>query len=1163
MLKGTVSYFENGDNPATKVNDGLSVGDASATYYRYDFRGNDTSSSLYGVFESHAYEAILAMAGEDDCSDNEEAERAFEVTIAGVRVGAVGYIDENGKKKKYGVNLALFLRFGALVRYCKNLCRKDNATDFIGINDASGEFHPEAETEYTIPQYMGSKDILGTVTLKLGEIRAMHIESPYFSIHVDSPSDAFEMLKKVENSVHKGFSFDVETLGFIKPKEFVRSYSSVNSGLITNIDEIIAAHPNKDFKWLFGKDYRIVTDDMLDDLYEKFMSVPDDDFIFFDTETSGLNINFKSRTGDADQCVGIILSYEDGISYFFPMQMRTMPNLCGGDHFYFMNRYMKPILEKKNLVVHNLSFDWKVAYIYGINANIVHDTMAMLLLTYCAEKPRFPSALKPSTKELLGRDSLELDDFTVDGEWSSSNEFWDLPAEIVRLYACADTDNTRGLFWYIIKNNILQRYNATRIYEIEVRFSYAVAYQEFYGHHIDTETVGTLREELSVSLDKSKQKMLEIVGHDFNPNSSKQLIDICYKEMGMPEQRNFKTGNLSTSKDDLKTIAAIENDEGKPMYPFAKELLRYREDEGVRKIVDQFPNLATPDGFIFSSVYQYGTTTGRVSIHEPNYQSYNDIVKQRVVPRDGYYMTDTDYSSVEYRVLGSMVGNQMIMEGFKDPDFDYHAYQAARMFNVPYSSVTSAMRKQAKGINFGLPYGMGDSSLGMRIFGKRSNETKLKAKAMREKYFEGQEDILYWFESTRDNAVANGYSETYFGRRRYYDKSMTTIPTIRRQAGNAAIQGTAADIYKLAVGRLFLRICKEGWLGKVLLTGFIHDEVLTEVHNSINPAEWLKVLREEFEVKINGWCPLYMGFGYGMSWYEAKKTELPIQLQWEIVDKYGVSGFPDWDGDGKKFCAKIPGVLRDFYIRHVYSVVSAEESYGKEINVAINKTLEEVYADDAKAWHKVYIDCDGDESKMRLELPNSYIIGFYHNEDGSVPEYLPYTGEKNVKGKSCITFISSDYTANSLLDVFCKVHNYDRSSVNVLDIVAVKTTDSSDTSKSLSDVMSAAYEDTLISAKEQANARILSLGLFVNVEERTITLRILPPRFMSFIRARCVEANKVQELNTLAYKVKLRDTATGIDYATDIYLTSADIGAVQELYIRYIQLEKDGSLSAV
>ena len=108
------------------------------------------------------------------------------------------------------------------------------------------------------------------------------------------------------------------------------------------------------------------------------------------------------------------------------------------------------------------------------------------------------------------------------------------------------------------------------------------------------------------------------------------------------------------------------------------------------------------DGYVFSKVSQYGTTTGRVSVSQPNYQSYNDPIKENVIPRPGFYMFDTDYSSVEYRVLGNMVGNKAIMHSFEDPDFDYHQYQAARMYGVPYASVTKKMRKAANGINFGL-----------------------------------------------------------------------------------------------------------------------------------------------------------------------------------------------------------------------------------------------------------------------------------------------------------------------------------------------------------------------------------------------------------------------------------------------------------------------------
>ena len=173
------------------------------------------------------------------------------------------------------------------------------------------------------------------------------------------------------------------------------------------------------------------------------------------------------------------------------------------------------------------------------------------------------------------------------------------------------------------------------------------------------------------------------------------------------------------------------------------------------------------------------------------------------------------------------------------------------MYGIPYSAVTKKLRKEAKGINFGIPYGMGNESLGLRIYGEASDVNTRKAKALRAAYEKGQEDIRDWFERNRDKGVREGYTETFFGRRRYYRRSDFSEKAIRRQAGNQIIQGSAADIYKTAVGRVFRRICREGWLGKVLLVAFIHDELLCEVSNDINPGVWLRVLREEFEVKVH------------------------------------------------------------------------------------------------------------------------------------------------------------------------------------------------------------------------------------------------------------------------------------------------------------------------
>ena len=522
--------------------------------------------------------------------------------------------------------------------------------------------------------------------------------------------------------------------------------------------------------------------------------------------------------------------------------------------------------------------------------------------------------------------------------------------------------------------------------------------------------------------------------------------------------------------------------------------------------------MATQDGYLFPGVKQYGTTTGRVSIKEPNYQSYNNPVKKEIIPRPGYYMFDTDYSSVEYRVLGNMSGNKMIKDSFYDPDFDYHSYQAARMYGVPYSSVTGKLRKAAKGINFGLPYGMGDESLGVRIFGEKSDENTRKASALRKSYFKGQEDIEVFFQNARENGASNGYTETYFGRRRYYNRAQYSINSIKRQAGNHVIQGTAADVYKLAVGRVFKRICREGWLGKVLLTGFIHDELLGEVSVDIDPMEWLKVLREEFEVKItdekgNQWCPLYMGFGWGRNWYEAKSTEIPIKLQWEFVEKYGETGFPSWNGDVGAFCDSVPDMLRVFEIEDCSRQLLSEEAQGKEIKPALNSAILGVIKEDAKHYKEV--------------LENEDLRSVYHIQ-GTITD-----SEGNI-----ITDVPKTSDTQEAIDYFCMLHNVDRSKVNVLSIADV------DVKESTNALGGTDYDDGEDSEEEQTrqqlerliNDRIQTLGLYVDYENKEISCLMLPSSWLQLIKQHTVSKdtdNTACNLIFIDYKNKQKIHDTG------------------------------------
>lgn len=1143
------------------------------TYYRnnkrfvYDVDATDTSENFSMYMTSGNYDAIMLMSNPEFNEDPDALwERSVVVKLAKVDVQTkikVAEVDGKQKNVKCQVNADFFCRLASIIRYCKVNCNTFTEKGYTGLQLASGEFEAMSEKSYILKFPLDESRILAEVTLNYGDLVSISAHTDDFDIELHSNTGKEErVFYKPKNAWSSGIRLDSEYLGFQLKEQVIPSAVS-SDGMYHSIEDIIAAHPDKEFKWLLGKDYRIVTDETLEEICNYIMNW--DGFVYYDTETTGLKINFMSRTGQADQLVGVVLSVKYGESFYFPLQMKKIKNLCGGDHFYVMEHYLRPILEGKKLVAHNMSYDWKVAYIYGINANIVHDTMAILHLTLGAEIKDYKVGLKENAKLLLGRDSLELSDLIIDDSWGENDiKFWDLPEDLVRLYACADTDNTNGLLGYALQNDLLGKYGANKVYEIEIAFSFAVAYQEFYGHRIDINNLDKMRDEIGKGQAKEMEEMVKIIGHEFNPSSPKQLLTIMYGELGIPEQISRKTGRPTTDKETLKMLAELTDAEDNVMYPFVVHLQKYREYEGVRKIIDKFPEHVTQDGYVFSSVMQYGTTTGRVSINKPNYQSYNDPIKKNVIPRPGFWMFDTDYSSVEYRVLGNMVGNKKIMENFKDPDFDYHAYQAAHMYNVPYSAVTKKLRKAAKGINFGLPYGMGDESLGVRVFGEASPENTRKAAGLRAAYFKGQEDIRDWFEFHRDKGVNKGYTETYFGRRRYYRRSDFSVNAIRRQAGNQVIQGTAADIYKTAVGRVFKRICREGWLGQVMFTGFIHDELLGEVSNDINPGVWLKALREEFEVKITNedgspWSPLYMGFGYGMSWYEAKSVELPIKLQWEIVDKYGETGFPDWDGNGRAFCDKIPDMLRDFDVRDIRNQILDEASQGKEIKPTLNNQVLDCVKEDAKVYTEAisnYIQLSGDY--MMIESENMDISTYLDLVHDTLCEYLDKTVHiqdlyKDADGKYTDKFEASGQTQVAL-DEYCMLHGVDRSKVNLLDIEEYNG--EHNISEASYIVGEDEIEDSEAKLQRIKDTRIDTLGLYMDTNKMEITLMALPQNYMQFIQGKVNKESKGYNVwfkDTLGY---LNPEKKGALYQTKSYLRSEDVQIVQQLYLQFFKNKK-------
>ena len=447
MLVGTIKYFD------------------GARRFIYNVDATDTSETFSCYMRSMNYDAIMFM---DNVSCNESSlaldERSVEVKLTKINVQTANSII-NGKKVKAPVNSDFFCRLGALIRYAKVNCNVYNEEGYTGLRLASGEFETFAEKNYIIKFPTSDTEVFARLTLRYGDISKIFLKTNDFEIDlVEDAGVEQRVFYKPKDAWSSGIMFNKDYLGFDLKEQVIDKVSHAD-GMYHSIEEIINAHPDKNFTWLLEKDYRIVTDETLDEICEYIMSY--DGYVYYDTETTGLNINFKSRTGQADQLVGVVLSVRFGESFFFPTQMKAIKNLCGGDHWYFMEHYMRPILEGKKLVAHNMSFDWKVSYIYGINANIVHDTMAILQLTFGAEIKDYKIGLKDNAKLLLGRDSLELSDLLIDDSWGENDiKFWDLPEELVRLYACADTDNARGLLGYAEQNDLLNKYGASKVFEI-------------------------------------------------------------------------------------------------------------------------------------------------------------------------------------------------------------------------------------------------------------------------------------------------------------------------------------------------------------------------------------------------------------------------------------------------------------------------------------------------------------------------------------------------------------------------------------------------------------------------------------------------------------------------------------------------------------------------
>ena len=399
--------------------------------------------------------------------------------------------------------------------------------------------------------------------------------------------------------------------------------------------------------------------------------------------------------------------------------------------------------------------------------------------------------------------------------------------------------------------------------EVEMPLVYTLCHMEEAGIRVLPDELETYGENLKEGIARLETSIYEAAGEKFNINSPKQLGVILFEKMQLPGGKKTKTG-YSTAADVLEKLAVD--------VPFVADILEYRQLTKLKSTyADGLAACIAADGRIHTTFKQTITATGRISSTEPNLQNIptrielGRQIRKCFVPQDGYVFVDADYSQIELRVLASLSGDEKLIEAYRDAE-DIHAITASQVFHVPLAEVTPLMRRNAKAVNFGIVYGISAHGLSEDL-----NISRKEAQEYIDSYYEAYPGIRGYLESLVETAKKKEYSETYYGRRRPMPE-LSSGNFMQRQFGervakNAPIQGTAADIIKIAMNRVDQRLQEEGLKSRLLLQ--VHDELLLETAE--DELERIReILREEMIGATDLAVSMEIDMHDGKNWYEAK-----------------------------------------------------------------------------------------------------------------------------------------------------------------------------------------------------------------------------------------------------------------------------------------------------
>lgn len=410
----------------------------------------------------------------------------------------------------------------------------------------------------------------------------------------------------------------------------------------------------------------------------------------------------------------------------------------------------------------------------------------------------------------------------------------------------------------LVADNLLELY-----LNVELPLAKVLAFMELQGVKLDREQLLIMGKDLELRIDELTNKIYGLAGEEFNINSPKQLGVILFEKLGLPTIKKTKTG-YSTNAEVLETLAEE--------HEIVKEILNYRQLVKLKTTyVDGLLNIINPKTKkVHTSFNQTITATGRLSSTEPNLQNIpirleegRKIRKVFVPSKDGYILLTADYSQIELRILAHIAQDKVLIEAFKEGQ-DIHARTASEVFGVPMDKVTKNMRRHAKAVNFGIVYGLSDFGLARDL-----GITRKEAKIYIDNYFKRYSGVKRWIEKIIAEAREQGFVTTLLGRRRYLNDILSKNYNLRsfaeRTAMNTPIQGSAADIIKIAMVRIHEKIDKNKFAARMILQ--VHDELVFEVPPQ-EISRLIPLVRETMETAYSLDVPLKVDMQVGFNWYD-------------------------------------------------------------------------------------------------------------------------------------------------------------------------------------------------------------------------------------------------------------------------------------------------------